>query len=245
LHLVPKIIKVYYSPILSHHSSKTKVGTLRVGLKSSAILLEVCFYPFRKICCFYNNVFVDDVILASNNRFALVISVYLLEFYFRILGFKFHKKEEYAVTQKENLKVGGRLGLHFYYRKGCLFSTVRSRTLRKYLARIKSVVRFGPSEWSLKALSEILFVRNGNSYPLFWSFGAVWTSPIQKKLFMKSFCRIVRSQWFECRTMSDREIISLIRGWGYRLLFNSGNAAAETGLNWSAAFPHFAGGYYP
>lgn len=123
-----------------------KKNKMCIGLSTSQFLLGLTFkniesFKFKNT---FSQVYIDDLIIASNSRVKLYYTIYLYRFVFFILGFKFHKSgEKYKTIDLRRLpkKTFSRLGLNYgYNQQGTAYSHIRHKTIKKYKRRIIKIL---------------------------------------------------------------------------------------------------------
>jgi hypothetical protein len=212
--LIPKILRIYFAPVIDDKGQEIKYrkNRLKAGFKTSEELLNILFMMPLKIFNRggFSQLFVDDLVLYSESKPWIDFFHLILKIYFRIFNFEFHKIERYDLKSHPS-KCGERLGLLFGFNKsGELVTKVRSRTLRKYEARIKR-------SKSLVQIANILHGEvNPPSYPLYSAFNKeIWTDQIQKKQFFARCTRILKSRFPEIRKLSKLELSNYLWGHSY------------------------------
>jgi hypothetical protein len=222
--LLSLVLKIYFSPVVDNQNQVvlSRNNRLKAGFKTSEQLLSVLFrLPLKIFNCFGDSrLYVDDVILFSQSKIWIQVCFKFLQFYFYLLGFRFHKTEYYDLTQKP-CKCGQRLGLHFGFNmKGELSVKVRATTLRRYLSRIKRSIHNVPIETALFRAGKILYgFIQPPSYPLYASFTQfIWTDRIQRKQFFSKCVGILKKRYPELRKYSKEEVCHLLWGNSYKNL---------------------------
>lgn len=212
--IIPKILKIYAAPSFDDQGVEQgeRRNRLKAGFKTSEQLLNILFMLPLKIFNLKgtSQLYVDDLILFSNSSIWLKTFHWGLEKYFSFLGFQFHKIETYDLKTKPP-KCGQRLGLYFGFNSsGELVTKVRSRTLRKYMARIKR-------KKSLDSITDILYGRIAPpTYPLYATFDkSIWTDQIQRKQFFARVAGLLKSRYPELRSFSKQEIAYSLSGHSY------------------------------
>ena len=219
--LLPNILKIYFAEVRNDKGEivKGRSNSMKGGFRTSSELLELCFQSHLK---FFNRhlgfgqLYVDDVVLFSDNLFCLRIFIVLMKIHFSILGFKFHKCEQYSLREKPR-KCGQRLGLLFGFRNGMLITQVRAKALRKYLGRIKSMAYSKNSSRAFQKISHALYgAIDPPAYPLYATFDRrIWLDSIQRNKFFSQVVNVLKRRFPELRKLNKEKIASFLWGHSY------------------------------
>ena len=213
--LVPKVLKLYSSPVKKKDGTYVRNLTLKTGLFSSALLLEITLkVPYSIINKFLPiQIYVDDVCMYSQKRNTLIVAKIFLTAWCSIFGFKFHK-HQYHNLSKRPKKAGERLGLEFGFRKSRLITRIRPRTLNKYLARFRAVARVRDLSWVIKVTQNIFYTKSSaRSFPLYLTFPAsIWLCPVQRKNLATKISFTLKKSLPELRSISNEELFRVLMG---------------------------------
>lgn len=213
--LVPKVLKLYLSSIKKKEGTFVRSYTLKTGLFSSALLLEITLrVPYSIIKKLMPiQIYVDDVCIYSQKRYALIIARMFLTNWCSLFGFKFHKHQYYNLSTRPK-KAGERLGLEFGFRKGVLITRIRPRTLNRYLARFRAIARVRDYSWVIKVTQNIFYMKNNpKGFPLYLTFPAsIWLCPVQRKILASKISFTLKKSLPELRSISNEELFRVLMG---------------------------------
>lgn len=219
--LIPKILQIYSAPVVSDDGQIVcgRNYSLKAGFRTSEQLLNILFMMPLRIFNINGSsrLYVDDLILFSNQKGWINLIFYFLKFYFYVHGFKFHKVESYDLRSLPK-KCGQRLGLYFGFNKsGELLTKVRTRTLRKYQSRIKKSIQNVQTKTGLERVGTLIYGPiDPPAYPLYATFTRnIWTDSIQRNQFFSRCCGYLKSRYPELRKYKKEELSLLLWGHSY------------------------------
>lgn len=200
------LIRLIYN---SKTNSDYTLGRLRPGLSSSSTIINIITSDLRKLKNKKNirvQSFVDDITITCDRKEALDDYLQQVKIFLGQFGLKLHEQGEKntgILCASQDGHLGGRLGLLFYRRNGRVYSKLRPATVRRYIYRIKLILRNSNSlKEALPAISEILF-GNKDKKGLYQSFPKViWNCPISRMCFKKRVYKLVKKRFpSECKSV--------------------------------------------